>query len=130
MRTVTVLGVLLASSLFGCTIYSRRSFDASPERLRAAVKAVLGHCPGLKEDGDVFTTGYCTEPIFPEIRRSGGRWREWHEVRIIGTTVEVNSTVEEAGLYGHGAHRWERRDSREVEEAVLEAIACHLERSP
>lgn len=130
MRSVVALGILLSSLLLSCTTYSRRSFDASPKRLRAAVNAVLSHCPGLEEDGNVITTSFCTQPISSEIRRSGANWREWHKVRIVGSTVEVDSTVEETGRHGHGVHRWERRDSRETEEAILEAIALELVRNP
>lgn len=70
------------------------------------------------------------EAVSFEIRRSGGNWREWYEVRIVETTVEVHSSIEESGCYQHGAHRWERKNSRETEEAILEAIARQLERSP
>ena len=120
-------GLVLIVALGGCVATpSRRSVDASPARLREAVRSVLSHCPNLEEKGDVFSTGYCSEPISPELRRSGGQWREWHEVRIDGATVEVNSTAEESGLYGHGRHRWERRDSRAAEEAILAAIERKL----
>lgn len=125
MRRIAA-GLLLVSSLLGCTTYSRRSFEASPARLKAAVLTVLAHCPGIEEDGGVIRTGYCTRPVSSAIRRSGGNWREWHEVRIAGMTVEVHSSVEDSGLYQHGAHRWERKDSRETEEAILEAIARYL----
>ena len=125
LMVITVL-----ASLTGCVGGSQRTFDASPERLREAVKVVLQHCPDIEEDGNVIRTGPCTRPISPRIRRSGGAWREWHEVRIIGNTVEVNSNVEDSGLYGHGAHRWERRSSQETEEAVLEAIARQLGKAP
>lgn len=120
-------GLCLLLGLAGCAAApSRRSFDASPERLLEAVRAVLSHCPGVREEGDVIRTGFCTEPVTPELRRSRGNWREWHEVRIEGSTVEVRSSAEESGLYQHGAHRWERRNSRDVEEAILEAIGRRL----
>ncbi len=121
-----VAGVLLAGSLAGCTIWSQRSFADSPERIRAAVKAVLGHCPDLQEEGALIRTGTCSRPFLPGMRRSGGRWREWHEVRIVGSTLEIHSSAEESGPYGHGRHRWERRSSQELEEAVLDAIASYL----
>ena len=118
------IALLLAAS--GCATSASRTFVASPKQLHAAVIAALSHCPDIREEGDVFRTGYCTKPITPRLHRSGGNWREWHEVRIVGSSVEVQSTAEESGSHGHGAHRWERRDSREVEEAVLDAIAQHL----
>lgn len=129
MRLV-VAGFIVASALVGCSTCSQRSFDASPERLRSAVKAVFGDCPHLKEEGREISTGYCSRPFLPEMRRSGGGWREWHEVRIVGGTVEVHSSAEESGLYGHGRHRWERRSSRELEEAVLDAVATFLATNP
>lgn len=126
-QAVRCVGLLLLIPLGGCAATpSRRSFDASPERLREAVRAVLSHCPDFQVEGDVIRTGYCSNPVAPELRRTGGKWREWHEVRIDESAVEVRSSVEESGLYGHGAHRWERRDSRVAEEAILQAIARQL----
>ena len=120
-------GLVLIIALGGCAAMpSRRSFDASPERLREAVRAVLSHCPDPREEGDVIVTGFCSRPISPELRRTGGGWRDWHEVRMDGTAVEVRSSAEESGLYGHGRHRWERRDSRATENAILDRIDRHL----
>lgn len=111
----------------GCAVDpSRRTFQASPEQLLEAVKWVLGHCPDVEQEGNVIRTGFCPQPISPEIRQFGLAWREKHKVQIEGSLVEVTSLVEETGLHGHSRHQWVRKDSQRVEEAILDAIERRL----
>ncbi len=118
---------LLGALLAGCVVGETRSFSASPERVRAAVKQALAHCPEVNEEGDVIRTGYCPRPLASGTPQSTDLYRESHEVRLLGSSVEVRSLVEERGPHGHGRHRWERRPSEEAQRAVLEAIARILE---
>ncbi len=117
--------VLMITALLGaCAVTpARRTFPDSPERIRDAVKKVLASCQNVVDEGEFIRTGNCPSPMTPGVSRIG-RWRERHEVKLEGSTVEVYSVVEE-GTGRHGI-RWERRSSRPTSEAVLDAIAQTL----
>ncbi len=102
---------------------ARRSFPDSPERIRDAVKKVLACCQNVVDEGELIRTGNCPSPMTPGVSRIG-RWRERHEVKLEGSTVEVHSIVEQ-GTGRHG-NRWDRRSSHPASEAVLDAIAQTL----
>lgn len=97
-----------------------RTLPQSPDQIRGAVMKVLSRCKDVKDEGNLIRTGNCPSPLVPGEPERLGNWRERHEIRLEGSTVEVRSIVEE-GVGLHGL-RWDRRPSRQAEEAVLDAI--------
>lgn len=119
---------VVAALLIGCAAPpAGRTFEATPEQLRAACVEALNGWP-IEAEGDVIETGWretdSTAPSAGQLLGTRGLERSRFHVTIGDNTVGVRADVERRPRLGATATRWERVFSDgSRERAFLDRVA-------